>query len=96
MVFAAEEYPADRRGMVMGVIQAFSSLGAIFCAGVVPLLLNTPWGWRTVYFAGVIPLLLLAFARRGLKETARFEAQAAKEQVKTSLLAIWSSPTGSG
>lgn len=92
MVFAAEEFPADRRGMVMGVIQAFSSLGAVFCAGVVPLLLTTTYGWRSVYFAGVIPLILVMFARRGLQETARFEAAKAAEKTKASLLAIWSSP----
>ncbi len=75
MVYAAEEYPASRRGMVIGVLQAFSSLGAIVCVGVVPFLLNTEFGWRAVYFVGVLPLLLLAFARRNLKETRRFEEQ---------------------
>jgi putative MFS transporter len=73
-VVAAEEFPADRRGEAMGLLQAFSSLGAILCVGVVPLLLRSPLGWRTVYLLGVVPLLLLAYARRGLKETARFEA----------------------
>ena len=51
MVYAAEEYPADRRGTVIGVLQAFSSLGAILCAGVVPMLIKTEFGcccsrWR--------------------------------------------------
>ncbi|AUX20838.1 MFS transporter [Sorangium cellulosum] len=77
MVYAAEEYPSDRRGMVIGVIQAFSSLGSIVCAGVVPLLLATPLGWRSVYFVGGVPLLLMAVARRGLRETSRFQEQAA-------------------
>jgi putative MFS transporter len=36
------------------------------------LLLGTPWGWRAVYLVGVVPLLLLAYARRGLRETGRF------------------------
>ena len=74
MVYAAEEFPADRRGMVIGVIQAFASLGSIVCAGVVPLMLSTDYGWRTVYFVGIVPLVILAYARRGLKETARFQA----------------------
>lgn len=78
MVYAAEEYPSDRRGMVIGVIQAFSSLGSIVCAGVVPLLLATPLGWRSVYFVGSVPLLLMAVARRGLRETSRFTQQAAE------------------
>lgn len=74
VVFAAEEFPADRRGFVIGVIQAATTLGSIVCAMLVPVLLDAPWGWRTVYFVGVAPLLLLAYARRGLRETGRFQA----------------------
>ncbi len=75
MVIAAEEFPAARRGNVIGVILAFNSLGAIVCAGVVPTLLETSLGWRAVYFVGVIPLAIIAMARRGLRETERFSAQ---------------------
>jgi putative MFS transporter len=94
MVIAAEEFPADRRGMVIGLIQAFSSLGAVLCAGLVPSLLATAFGWRTVYFVGVIPLLLLAWARRGLRETRRFTEQVASEGAVAPrpLTAIWRSP----
>ncbi len=75
MMYAAEEFPAHNRGLMIGSIQAFSSLGGVVCAGVVPLLVdNTPWGWRTVYFVGTIPLILLAFARRSLRESSRFSA----------------------
>lgn len=73
MVYAAEEFPAARRGAVIGVLQAFSSLGGIACAGLVPLMLKSPLGWRTVFIAGAIPLTIVAYARRGLKETRRFE-----------------------
>jgi MFS transporter, putative metabolite:H+ symporter len=79
MVYAAEEYPADRRGMVIGVIQAFSALGSIVCAGAVPLLLRGPWGWRTVYFVGVIPLVIMAVARRSLRESSRYTGPPAKK-----------------
>ncbi len=37
MVYAAEEFPADQRGFVLGLIQAFNSLGSITCAVVAPL-----------------------------------------------------------
>jgi putative MFS transporter len=74
MVVAAEEYPAERRGMVIGVISAAGGFGSIVCAGVVPLLLKTPLGWRTVYLIGVVPLLLVMYARRGMRETERFTA----------------------
>jgi putative MFS transporter len=72
MVYAAEEFPADRRGHAIGVIQAAGAFGAIACAATAPWLLDTPWGWRSVYLVGVAPLLLLAYARRGLRETGRF------------------------
>ena len=93
MVIAAEEYPAENRGMVIGTIQAFNSLGSITCAAIVPFLLNTAYGWRTVYFVGVIPLLLLAYARRGLKETDRFTQHVAQRgERRHSLFAIMRSP----
>jgi putative MFS transporter len=75
MVYAAEEFPAAQRGTVIGVVQACTALGSVVCAGVVPLLLKTPWEWRTVYIIAVIPLVLIMYARRGLKETRRFEEQ---------------------
>ena len=77
MVVAAEEYPAERRGMVIGVVSASAGLGSILCAGIVPLLLKTPLGWKSVYLVGVLPLLLMMYARRGLRETERFTAAAA-------------------
>lgn len=91
MVFAAEEFPAERRGMVIGVISAFSSLGAILCAGIVPFLLQAPWGWRTVYLTAIIPLVLLAYARRNLRESQRF-AETAETAEKRSIFHIWHTP----
>ncbi|MCS6915092.1 MAG: MFS transporter [Myxococcales bacterium] len=92
MVYAAEEFPDERRGMVIGVIQASAALGAIVCAGVVPLLLRTPVGWRAVYFVGAAPLVIIAVARRGLRETARFSAQRAHGLPSSALLRVWRSP----
>lgn len=93
MVIAAEEFPAGKRGVVIGVLQAFSSLGAIVCAAVAPALLDTEWGWRSVYLVGVAPLVLIAYARRGLKETARFEEQQAAGPIaQRPIAAIWSTP----
>lgn len=94
MVYAAEEFPTAKRGLMIGLIQAFSSLGSVVCAGVVPLLLRTPWGWRTVYLVGTVPLILLAFARRGLKESQRFEQMQAEDgpSEEPSIFAIWKTP----
>ncbi|HTA89996.1 MAG TPA: MFS transporter, partial [Polyangiaceae bacterium] len=71
MVIAAEEFPARGRGTVVGVVSAASGFGAIVCAGLVPVLLKTHYGWRSVYFVSALPLLTLAYARRGLRETER-------------------------
>ena len=93
MVFAAEEFPAARRGLVIGVIQAFSSLGGVVCAAVMPALLALPTGWRSVFFVGAVPLVAVAFARRGLRETARFtERQAAGLAEAPPLFRIWGTP----
>lgn len=96
MVYAAEEFPADRRGFAIGVIQGFASFGTILCAGIVPWLITWPalipgigGGWRNVYVIGAIPLLIVAFLRRGLKETQRFteiQAVAAPTQPLTRIL----------
>ncbi len=91
MVVAAEEFPARRRGAVIGIIQAFSALGSIVCAGVVPLLVTTTYGWRSVYFVGIVPLVALAYLRRGLKETTRF-AESGAGETRTSLMHIWKTP----
>jgi MFS transporter, putative metabolite:H+ symporter len=92
MVVAAEEYPADRRGMVIGVVSASAGLGSIVCAGVVPLLLKTPLGWRSVYLVGVVPLLLMMYARRGLKETQRFTEAAGSMRREAPLWQILQGP----
>lgn len=93
MVIAAEEYPAERRGMVLGVIGGAGSLGNVVCAGVVPLLLNTEYGWRSVYFVGIVPLVLIAIARRSLRETERYErVRATSGHVRRPLMAILRTP----
>ncbi len=90
MVYAAEEFPAERRGFVIGLIQGFSSLGSIACAGVVPLLLKTSIGWRSVYVVGAIPLAMMAFARRNIRETSRFEHT--RHEDRAPLLALLGGP----
>ncbi|MGE0787595.1 MAG: MFS transporter [Sandaracinaceae bacterium] len=91
MVYAAEEFPSAKRGLMIGLIQAFSSLGSVVCAGLVPILVTAPTGWRTVYFVGTLPLILLAFARRGLKESKRFEVMEQAAEAP-SMFRIWRSP----
>lgn len=96
-VYAAEEFPAARRGFVIGLIQASASLGSITCAGVVPLLLKSQLGWRMVFLVGTVPLTIMALARRSLRETGRFEnmqkeRQGKGEQPTSSLFRIFRGP----
>lgn len=90
MVIAAEEFPAERRGLVIGGITGINGIGAIACALGVPMLtsLSPELSWRIVYFVAVIPLVLLALARRGLRETERFTSQAERTTAR-SVFHIW-------
>ena len=55
MVIAAEEFPAARRGMAIGVVSAMATFGSIVCAGVVPLLLKVSLGPAVDgWFAGLL------------------------------------------
>jgi putative MFS transporter len=93
MVYVTEEFPADRRGFAVGIIQGMNSLGSIVCAGLVPILLKSPHGFRTVYFVGAIPLCILIWLRRNVRETARFAHLLETGQApKPNLLRIFSTP----
>ncbi len=72
MVYIIEEFPKDRRGFAVGIIQGMSSLGSIVCAGLVPIMLKTELGFRTVYIVGAVPLVILIWLRRNVRETTRF------------------------
>jgi len=91
-VYAAEEFPADRRGTVIGIVHGLNGFGAIACAAVAPALLATPLNWRSVYFVGALPLFLMAIARRSLRETRRFAQQAATKRGEAGSLARMLAP----
>lgn len=86
MIIAAEEFPPEKRGLVLGIVQGASALGSIVCAVTVPFLVTTDLGWRLVYFIAAAPLVIIAYARRNLRETKRFERQ---KEANESLFAIW-------
>ena len=92
MVYAAEEFPARRRGLVIGLIQAFASLGAIMCSGLAPVLLHSSLSWRGLYIVGAAPLVLMMVLRRALPETRRFAAIAETTRRTPSLWHIWHTP----
>lgn len=84
MVIAAEEFPKERRGFALGMVGAMAGLGSVLCVAVVPALTKA-FGWRSVYFVGVLPLLLVAYARRGLRETSRFETKSESKEGESNI-----------
>ena len=72
-VVVAEEFPPDRRATGIGIVGALGALGSSLAAILFPIVHPTSWGWRGLYLIGALPLLLIAFARRSLPETARWQ-----------------------
>lgn len=93
-VFLAEELPPGRRGIGFGMMSGAASAGAITCAGLTPLLLHSPIGWRAVYVVGAVPLFLVAVARRAVPETRLFDrvVAAGRRPVALPLLRILRGP----
>ena len=89
VLYAVEEYPAERRGRIVGLIQACYGVGAVVCAAVTPRLLQTSLGFRAVYLLGATSVCLLLFACRGLRETGRFRSLVAARKPAASTPPFW-------
>jgi MFS family permease len=77
IVVVAEELGAHMRGWGLGILAAFGALGHGLASIVFGFVEVLPFGWRALYLVGVVPLLVLAWIRRGIRETRRFEAERA-------------------
>jgi len=75
VVVVAEELSAAGRGWGIGVLGALGSLGHGVAALAFSLVNVLPFGWRALYALGVLPLLAVAWLRRSLPETQRFERE---------------------
>jgi putative MFS transporter len=73
IVVIAEEIDARVRGWATGVMGAMGSTGAGVAALLFAAVNYLPFGWRSLYFLGGSVLLVLAYYRRLLPETKRFE-----------------------
>jgi len=74
LVVIAEEVSKRTRGWAAGTISAFNYIGAGLAAIVFIAIEILPYGWRSMYVIGALPLFVVAFMRRNLPETQRFEA----------------------
>jgi MFS transporter, putative metabolite:H+ symporter len=86
-VVIAEEFPRDFRAYGQSILGAFGALGAGTAALLFPLFQETALGWRGLYFVGLAPLLLIAWLRRALPETDRFERARAEGRTEEARLA---------
>lgn len=73
-VVIAEEFAPQHRGWGIGALGALQGVGAGFAALMFGFVEYLPYGWRSLYAIGLVPLLLIAYWRRSLPETRRFQA----------------------
>jgi len=74
IIMIGEEFPDDARGRGIAALHMVGLLGVVAGGFLYSYVADSRWGWRGMYFIGVAPLLVVAFLRRNLRETARFEA----------------------
>ncbi|HXZ86149.1 MAG TPA: MFS transporter [Myxococcota bacterium] len=75
VVVISEEFDAETRGWGVGAFLSIQACGVGLAAILLPVVAPYTQGWRALYLVGLGPLLLLAWLRRSLPETTRFEAR---------------------
>lgn len=75
VVVISEELGAEARGWGIGAFLSIQACGVGLAAILLPITSAYTEGWRALYLVGLGPLLLLAWLRRSLPETPRFEAR---------------------
>ena len=84
-VVVSEELDPDVRGWGIGALGALSACGhglALLAFSTVDII---PMGWRALYLLGLPPLVVIAWLRRSLPETARFERQQGAQAERATL-----------
>ncbi len=79
-VIIAEEIDEKARGWSIGTLGAMNATGAGLASIVFALVNILPFGWRALYLVGGSALFILAWYRRWLPETKRFELR--REELK--------------
>ncbi|HTG48154.1 MAG TPA: MFS transporter [Actinomycetota bacterium] len=81
ITIVVEEFPRTHRGKALGIVTSMNTLGGIF-VGVLAFvgLQDTPLGWRGFFVVGLLPLILIAWGRRSMLETERYEAVRSDER----------------
>ncbi len=76
-VVIAEELDPEVRGWGIGALAALAACGNGLALALFAAIDVLPFGWRALYLLGLGPLAWLAWMRRTLPETSRFESQRA-------------------
>jgi putative MFS transporter len=61
-------------------------LGVVIGSGLYGKMADSRFGWRGMYFIGIAPLLLVAFLRRNIRETQRFQVLAKTRDASPGIL----------
>jgi putative MFS transporter len=70
----SEEFPDEARGRAISILHMVAFIGVAAAGLLYGWVAETRWGWRGMYLIGIAPLMAVAWLRRGLRETARFQA----------------------
>lgn len=93
ITIATEEFPADRRGRLLGVLSALGGAGLVTVAALYHVVAGTALGWRALYLVGTVPLLAVVPLRLKLRESRRWlEAKAAGTSLRRA--SVWGLVTG--
>jgi MFS family permease len=74
VIVIGEEFPENWRARAISLLLMVAFLGVAAAGLIYGRMADSRWGWRGMYFLGIMPLLLIAWLRRGMRETARFAA----------------------
>ena len=81
-VVIVEEFAPEHRGWGICALAALQACGAGLASLMFGFVEYLPYGWRALYVVGLLPLLLIAYWRRTLPETGRFQSIATDQADK--------------
>lgn len=69
----SEEFPDEARGRAISILHMVAFIGVAAAGLLYGRVAESRWGWRGMYLIGIAPLMAVAWLRRGMRETARFD-----------------------
>jgi MFS family permease len=87
--FIAEEWPEDRRKMGAGYMHTGYYFG-FFLAAIANSTIGASHGWRWMFAIGGVPALLVAFVRYGVRESEKWEHEAARPSMRHAFAELFS------